>query len=439
MTRKFHRPTVIVLGTACMVWSFWAISAHAVGPRDHKAQAWQYQSSDEANHFAVAIRGESTSQDAQSVHHIILLVDTSASQKGDHRQRTMQVLQQTLANLSPQDLVQLYAIDVDVTPLTEAFVAGDSDAMTQAMTTLNRRVPLGSSDLELGITASSDALAGVSNGSILYFGDGMSTAALISQQNLEDLTNRLRKSEIQLHSFAVGPRTDLKLLGTLAQFSGGTVTVDGAVTTSEDASVVGKQLVAAVNVAVEYPATIDFGSSSARIFPKQALPLRSDRDTIYLGQGELPGEVVIHHDSTSQADDAQHIRIVAEAANEENKFLAPLWKRAMEQNGMNVPFAGTDLLEIARSDFNHQVQQLVALGGEAVEARDLNAAEEIGLVLKELDPQNKRFEKLQSSTNQLRLRLVKQQVAQNDAANDEAPEPAAETESAIPDEVLNSV
>ncbi|MFN0199641.1 MAG: vWA domain-containing protein, partial [Planctomycetaceae bacterium] len=198
------------------------------------SRAWQYQTADEQNYFAVALRGSKAADDAAG-HNIVILVDTSASQKGDHRLRTMEVLRHTINHFSADDRVQIIAVDVDATSISNGFIPTQGSDIEAAITALNRRVPLGASDLQLGITAAMNSLAGQTNGAIVYFGDGMSTAGLIPYDELAELAQRLRKSELPVHSFAVGPKTDLQLLGTLAQFSGGTVTVDGAVTTSEDA------------------------------------------------------------------------------------------------------------------------------------------------------------------------------------------------------------
>ena len=422
MSRTYHMQFKILLGTVCVLWGGWTASADSSRPGTDSAITWQYQATGEQDYFAVALRGQRINKQIEGNHHVVILVDTSASQKGEHRKRTLDVLRQTLSQMSDRHQVQIFAIDVQATPLNDDFAAADSLDIESAYSTLQRRIPLGASDLYQGLSVAMDALAPQSTRSIVYFGDGMSAAGIIPPDEMRDLVQRLQKTQTPVHSFAVGPKTDLQLLGSLAQFSGGTVMVDGAVQTSEDSKLIATQFIQAVDIPVEYPASIDFGDSTARIFPKSALPLRSDRETIYIGQGAIPSHVKVH----MQGDATQQFVVDAGAASSDNKFLAPLWKRAQFSEGLNVPFAGTSLLEIAQSDFQHHVQQLVALGGQALDARDFQAADEIGLVLNELDPTNKGVEKLRQNRDKLQLKLVKQ-LAQNDAseetADDEAPTP----------------
>jgi len=118
------------------------------------------------------------------------------------------------------------AVDVQAQALTEGFVPPTSDDMQMALNRLQRRVPLGATNLDLGLKTALKMFEGNAARGIIYIGDGMSTANLIHSDDLRALVAVLRKEHVPVHSYAVGPRTDMQLLGILAAQTGGVVLVD---------------------------------------------------------------------------------------------------------------------------------------------------------------------------------------------------------------------
>lgn len=82
---------------------------------------------------------------------VVILFDTSASQLGAYRETGLEVLKGLLATLGDKDHVKLVAVDVDAVPLTENFVAPRGPEIAAAIEKLQRRVPLGSTDLEAAL------------------------------------------------------------------------------------------------------------------------------------------------------------------------------------------------------------------------------------------------------------------------------------------------
>ena len=64
-----------------------------------------------------------------------------------------------LATLSPQDRVKLMAVDLTAVEMNAAFVAPDSREMQAALLKLDRREPLGSTDMAKALKAACDALS----------------------------------------------------------------------------------------------------------------------------------------------------------------------------------------------------------------------------------------------------------------------------------------
>jgi len=103
----------------------------------------------------------SITTDATTGRDVVVLFDTSASQVGAYRTDALEALHTMLRGLNSQDRVKLVAVDVNAVPMNDSFVAADSDAMKTALAKLDRRVPLGSTDLAVAMKS---AAASFTNG-----------------------------------------------------------------------------------------------------------------------------------------------------------------------------------------------------------------------------------------------------------------------------------
>jgi hypothetical protein len=315
-----------------------------------------------------------------------ILFDTSASQAGAHRRQALAVLDGFLAALDKSDRVRFFACDVKVKSLSDDFHPPQSAETKEALAKLERIVPLGATALQPALETALGVLAGDHGCSIVYIGDGMSTAQLIQLPELRDLLSRFRQAHIPIHSFAVGPRTDLQLLGTMAEHTGGVVFVDDLVDDRKvSAAQLGKKLALAAGAPAFYPDKISLSPEADGLLPDPVPPLRADRDTILLGKGRLGGALKV---TISGEGRSMEWNVKPAAPQPGNTFLVRLWGLAERTGGLAVAVAGQELLSAARQEFEDQVQQLVAMGQRAVAARDLKLAEEIARSIRELDPQN---------------------------------------------------
>lgn len=345
-----------------------------------------YQSADGAGYLALSLQAESLPSAASPVHHVIL-VDTSASQAGGHRRQALLVLEGFLAALPKTDRVQLMCVDVEVQSMTAGFATCGSKDLKDGMARLRKRVPLGASNLQPGLQAALAAFTGPQRGSILYLGDGMSTAQLIQPTTLKPLISSLRERKIAFHSYAVGPRTDLQLLGVMAEHTGGVLLADALIDeTHRPAYGIGRDLAAAAVAPVFYAKRIALQPEFTSLLPWEVPPFRADRATVMLGKGTLPKSLKVTAESADGKKLAWQIKPVRETAG--NAFLAPLWEMAVPDQGLKVPLAGTEYLNLARQTFDDQVTDLVALGRQAISARDVRRAEDIAWTIRQADPQN---------------------------------------------------
>lgn len=318
---------------------------------------------------------------------IVLLIDTSASQVGEFRTQSLDLAERFLKSLDSADRVQVVAVDIDSTPLTTGFLSG-SDAAAEAMPRLRQRFPAGSTNLGAALTAAAASIESGRSGAIVYLGDGMSTAALVQPKEMSKLTTSLRERQIPVHSAAIGSRVDLQLLGILAEHTGGVVIQDEK---DANSATLSAKLVAAAKGAVEFPETLKVDWAGAQLEPSIPLPLRSDRATLYLSRGGK---------DSGRLQLGERVWDVSEGRMALGyECLAPMWRQAKATDGISISLAGEELLAAAQEEFVQTITRLEGNGDKALQAGDNRAAEQIGLTLKQLSPNNARAGELIKKSN----------------------------------------
>ena len=153
---------------------------------------------------------------------VLVLFDTSASQAGVYREHALESLNALIGNLGNKDRVSLMAIDLNAVPMTQSFVNPKSADLQAGVKKLEQRVPLGSTDMLTGVRTALKSFGKSENPrAIVYIGDGVSGSQLISSDVMQSLIDTLQERRISVSSYAIGPRRDLQLLGTLAHRTGG--------------------------------------------------------------------------------------------------------------------------------------------------------------------------------------------------------------------------
>jgi hypothetical protein len=380
----------------------------------------EYETDGGAGYLALSLRAGDLTERTKAPHDHAVIIDTSASQTGAHRQQGLAVLEAFLAALPAGDRVNVVAIDVAVNSLSNGFHAANADETKNAIQQLRRRVPLGATDLGRALRQTAESFpADDSTGraqSIVVIGDGMSTTRLIDQADLKTLVESIRERHIPIHSYAIGPRTDLQLLGLLAAQTGGVVLVDELIDdASQSTDGLGKQLAQAADAAVFYPDTLAVEPALDQILPA-VLPIRADRDTVILGKGRL-GETL--HVKAANGTRTLEWTLTPAAHRTAEPFLAALWTMAERSEGLFVSVAGSELLGVARQEYEQNLAQLVGQGERAIAARDLRQAEEIARTIREIDPANVEAETILNASQ--KVKAVQTHLAQVEKA---APSPA---------------
>jgi len=390
--------------------------------------------------FALALRG--STPEAAVPHDHVILVDTSASQAGAHRQQAFDVLKGCLASLSPSDRVRLFAVDTQVKPLSQDFFAPQSAQTQAAVHELERRVPLGATSLQPALETALQLFGGSPSAdrgrSIVYIGDGMSTGKLVEWNGFRGLVTELRQARVPVNSFAVGPRTDLQLLGILAEHTGGMVFVDALVDDARlPAAKLGEKLAAAVDAPVFYPdavsLTINRAPQGGKLLPGSVPPIRPDRETILLGKGRVGDSLQL----VATAEDGRSLSYTVKpsASQPGNTFLTGLWNLAEQSDGLLVAAAGNELLNVARQEYEDQVQELVVQGRQAVARRDLKQAVQFAQAVRELDPANVEAETILHASQKVQTVAVALTRMQNEGPS----EPPAAGINGAPDAGPNAI
>lgn len=382
---------------------------------DHQASMTAYTAPDGESYFALGLQVDAQQTPAQPRDHVILF-DTSASQNGAYRDRGLAVLSAMLQAMSADDRVCLFAVDVKTKRYTQEFIPATGAKMDSAVNRLSMRTPLGATDMGLAVRTAMEAVSGDRPASITYIGDGLSIADLIGTEVMRSMLGDMREQRIAMHSFAIGPQTDLRLLGVIAQHTGGVVVIDDAkkVESKLYPQQVGESLVAAANAPIYYPTNYSMTPVGARVYPAVLPPLRSDRETILIGKGDIAQKPEI---MVTIGDQQKRWTVGNIDQQPGNTFLAALWSQANRDDGLSVPLAGTNLLNVSREAHENHIANLVDLGEHAVATGQMKQADLFAGEIKRLDPANVKAQVIFSTvTNAQKGHRVLKVAQQNDSA-----------------------
>jgi tetratricopeptide (TPR) repeat protein len=391
----------------------------AVGP----AECWTYAKPDGESFFALSLSVEVDQAD-ESPRQVVILVDTSASQIGYYRTKSLETLDELLNTLRDRDAVQLFATDVRAVPMTEGPVGPHSPEMKAALEKLKARTPLGASDVEEALDSALAAFDAEDPAPkrIVYIGDGLSSANLLPPNVLDKLIGRLVAAEVPVTGYALGARTDVHLFGVLAAHTGGVVAVDAV---AMQARRFGQFLANAVRTEVFWPTAAEWPPQFVDTYPTRLPPLRTDRDSIIVGRGQLTEkfEVTLRvEDRKPGAARGLSKRltwsVTPTPSDEAFSFLPELVGIARKNGGVTLPLAGRGGLVESRLSLNADLAKLIRLGSQALKIAAqvpdagtvgslLDQAETLARRALELDPASIEGEQLMTSIRNRWLELAK--------------------------------
>jgi tetratricopeptide (TPR) repeat protein len=315
---------------------------------------------------AVGLRVGAPAPGAVPAAHVMVLVDTSASQTGEYRQRSLDAAAGLLEKGRKGDRFGLAAVDVDFAPLTEKFCVSADEALRTAARGLDARTPLGSTDIVLALEQAAERLPGGKGPlAIVYIGDGPGLIGLDASEFTRVL-DLLRGRRIAVSSIGIGPQVNWPCLAALASATGGAFLMPEG---QYDAKQVGATLGAAAIAPVAWPLETAISTAAPggtlRMLPGRLPPLRADRDTVILVEGSL--ETARLEVKLGRGDErfTTTIPIPSAAARDENAYLAELARNATPSDGVFLPLLGREGLDVARRVIRGEAATLAALSRQA--------------------------------------------------------------------------
>ncbi len=312
---------------------------------------------------AVGLRAAASAANGST--QVVVLVDTSASQTGQHRQRSLDGLAGLLEKARPTDRVAVSAVDVGSTPLTEGFFAPGDPALAAAARGLSGRTPLGSTDL---VAVLEDAVArfeGEGPRSIVYIGDGPGLNG-IDPDDFVRLISLLRSNRVSVSSLGIGPTVNWQCLAALAGNTGGMLMIQ---TAEDDAKQAGGRIGALAVQPISWPRDVVLSSQSAnaalRMLPAELPPLRSDRDSVVLVEGPLESATLEVSLGDPASPKATVLAVPQATPLPENAYLQELARNARSSEGIFLPVVGREGLVVAKDLIRGEAASLAVLSAQA--------------------------------------------------------------------------
>ncbi len=329
---------------------------------------------------------------------VVIMVDTSASQTGVFREGSLSALKTFLNGLGDQDRVKLVAVDLEPVELTEGFVSPKSVDLDQAVAALQRRVPLGSTDMG-GVLDYADAAFDADSSAArnaVYVGDGVSKARLLQSESFGEATQKLAKDHIAFSSFVIGPERNIPLLAAVANRTGGNLYADTDQPNSAELAAL--SLIDTVRHAVIWPENVALPNAMTEVFPANVPPMRTDRDTIVVGTMAEAGNFEVSLRGNVNGEVVNLIwPVVSEASSDDFAFLPRLIELARPDHGVSLPTVGSEGLAEVRAQIDLNADRLAQLGGQALAMGDRDGAQKLADAALAADPKNNEAELLQGA------------------------------------------
>ncbi|NBT13255.1 MAG: hypothetical protein EBS56_06700, partial [Planctomycetia bacterium] len=340
---------------------------------------------------AIGLRAQGVPTVAQAVE-VVVLVDTSASQTGEHRSRALEAVRGLLEKARPHDRFRIAAVDVTCTPLDTGFATVSGAETEAALQALAERTPLGSTDIVGVLTAAAELFDAPAAGrAIVYVGDGPGLNG-IDAADFFTLQENLRGRRIAVSSVGIGDRVNWPCLAALASATGGMLLVPEEGTPARDAGArVGSLAIAPVLWPEDVVLSAKSPVSEYRGLPGLLPPLRSDRDSVLLVGGRLEdGQLDLSLESPAEGHRRRSITVSVPRCEprQENAYLGELFRNAFPNNGAFLPLVGREGLDLARSTIRTEAAALAALAKQAEATGAHESAFRLAVASLRRDPDN---------------------------------------------------
>ena len=296
--RMFATLSVAAVALGAMSAAVRAADASAARGADATAEKTRldtFTAADGATYYALSL--PAVTAPASDSHDMIILFNTSASQAGVYRDKSLEALGGLLATLGAKDRVQLIAVDLNAMPLTPWICRPARGRDRCGLAKLREPRAAGSHRLGRGSLESHRRLGGIQGAAkeVVYIGDGSSKAnAMVGE--FDGLVDRLVQKHISVSSYVIGQAVDATMLAALANQTGGSLAgrcrPARPIPSNPDdrAARSGEHLAEMATAPVFWPTSLAVSKSLAEVYPKHTPPLRGPIATrFYSASWAQPG------------------------------------------------------------------------------------------------------------------------------------------------------
>ena len=262
---------------------------------------------------------------------LLVLADTSGSMAAD-RMNQVRFIETLLSGLSERDRFDLATCDVDLRYAFESFEANTYENRERALRFLERREPLGWSDLELAFAGACERAS--ENTHVVYIGDGVPTSGAADPALLAHELEGRYFGRGSFHAIVPGSSSEPVVLRALAALGGGSLRTIGS-EGSRAASVAAFDLLKEITSPAITDLELSFdGLGVAAVYPERLPNLPTGGQQIVVGrydptQGEMAGRIVLTGLLGERELSFERAVVLPASDGEEagNSFIPRMWAR----------------------------------------------------------------------------------------------------------------
>ena len=365
------------------------MASFAAQPPSRENSRWAtYKNAAGDNYFALSLQASQDLPTADQAE-VVVIIDTSASQTGQVRLESIEVLNELAANLPLNAKVALLASDVETVVLSGGLVSATDSKFESAVARLQKRVPLGTTDLSLALrTALAQFSQAAAQRTIIYIGDGINRNHLLTPEEHRKLIEDLVSRQVTISTLAIGPVIDVANLAALSNNTGGIFLAREEIEDSTQS--IGRLLGSSVSLPVVWPNKVEGPKALATYLPENFPPLRLDRDSVIVGLSKdaaEAGRLVVKGTSAGKPIELTW-NVKPEESNPDLAFLPTVVDSAKLDGGINLPALGSAGLRAMSYALADNSTELVKAGQFALKSGDNAGAKRIAEEALKSDPNN---------------------------------------------------
>lgn len=318
-----------------------------------------------------------------------VLVDTSASQAGEHHRHSTELVKELVKKLPAQSRILLASVDVSLDTTMAGFKNPLDTSTANELEKISTKTPLGTTDFVNGILEAAKRYSeDTANNQLLYIGDGPGLNG-ITPEEFKRAVSSLIDKKIIFHAVAIGPRVNWQFLAAVANATGGTVSRYADTTTTAFATTICEALQtpvvwtrkATVHQISQPHVTTDNSIADYSTFELNISPIRQDRDTvIFLSTLDpTPTLSIVLDDTEGSLESPIKLTLEIPPASSDNSYLSELFSRAISTDGSFLPAIGKAGLQQMKEEIRSEAVELARLSQQAATNNDLPTAYRLGV------------------------------------------------------------